>query len=236
MRARSPVAPNSTMASLVPLAVAGHRHVVMSTAWPPNSRRRAAITFIGEVALVLRAEPGVQRRGDDRRGHAEADRLLDRPAALARVLGDRARCRGGRGCGRGHRRGGRAATTARRDPCRHADSAPTVSMPSSLFSSRATPSAKACIIPYSMPLWTIFVKCPAPTGPTWAKPPSGARASKIGWALATSPSVAADHEAVAVVEAPHAAAGAAVDEADAACRRARRPAGSSRCSGCCRRR
>ena len=26
----------------------------------------------------------------------------------------------------------------------------------------ANPSAMACIMPYSMPLWTIFTKCPAP--------------------------------------------------------------------------
>ena len=30
---------------------------------------------------------------------------------------------------------------------------------------RSKPSAKACIRPYSMPLWTIFTKCPAPAGP-----------------------------------------------------------------------
>jgi hypothetical protein len=29
------------------------------------------------------------------------------------------------------------------------------------------PSAIACIMPYSMPLWIIFTKCPAPTGPAW---------------------------------------------------------------------
>ena len=30
------------------------------------------------------------------------------------------------------------------------------------------PSAYACISPYSIPLWTIFTKCPAPDGPTCA--------------------------------------------------------------------
>jgi hypothetical protein len=29
----------------------------------------------------------------------------------------------------------------------------------------AEPSAYAAMIPYSMPLWTIFTKCPAPLGP-----------------------------------------------------------------------
>ena len=44
--------------------------------------------------------------------------------------------------------------------------------------------------PYSMPLWTILVKWPVPTGPTWAKPPSGGRrASNIGWAVATCSAV-----------------------------------------------
>ena len=32
------------------------------------------------------------------------------------------------------------------------------------------PSAIAPIIPYSMPLWTIFTKCPAPLGPQWRYP------------------------------------------------------------------
>ena len=27
------------------------------------------------------------------------------------------------------------------------------------------PSANAAIMPYSIPLWTIFTKCPAPAGP-----------------------------------------------------------------------
>ena len=52
------------------------------------------------------------------------------------------------------------------------------------------PSARAAIIPYSMPLWTIFTKWPAPLGPqcshpSWAVPPSvrpgvGSTASAIG--------------------------------------------------------
>ncbi len=62
--------------------------------------------------------------------------------------------------------------------------------------------------PYSMPLWTIFTKCPAPAGPQWSHPRSavlgspaaarvgvrsaastpGARASKIGASRATASS------------------------------------------------
>ncbi len=40
---------------------------------------------------------------------------------------------------------------------------------------------------YSMPLWTIFAKCPAPTLPACTEPksPSGLRASNIGCTLAT---------------------------------------------------
>ena len=30
-----------------------------------------------------------------------------------------------------------------------------------------SPSASAAIIPYSIPLCTIFTKCPAPAGPQW---------------------------------------------------------------------
>ena len=42
-------------------------------------------------------------------------------------------------------------------------------------------------MPYSMPLWTILAKWPAPTGPACTKPdsPSGLSASKIGCAFAT---------------------------------------------------
>ena len=41
---------------------------------------------------------------------------------------------------------------------------------------------------YSMPLWTILEKWPAPTLPAWTKPnsPSGLSASKAGWTFATS--------------------------------------------------
>ena len=41
---------------------------------------------------------------------------------------------------------------------------------------------------YSMPLWTIFEKCPAPTDPAWTAPksPSGLRASNAGCTLAMS--------------------------------------------------
>ena len=33
--------------------------------------------------------------------------------------------------------------------------------------SRSYASAISCMSAYSMPLWTIFTKCPAPSGPTW---------------------------------------------------------------------
>lgn len=40
---------------------------------------------------------------------------------------------------------------------------------------------------YSMPLWTIFAKWPAPTLPACTEPksPSGLRASNTGWTAAT---------------------------------------------------
>ena len=43
---------------------------------------------------------------------------------------------------------------------------------------------------YSMPLWTILEKCPAPTLPACTQPnsPSGLSASKIGWTVAMSSS------------------------------------------------
>ena len=38
-------------------------------------------------------------------------------------------------------------------------------MPASALSQDVQPSAKAAMMPYSMPLWTIFTKWPAPDGP-----------------------------------------------------------------------
>ena len=60
----------------------------------------------------------------------------------------------------------------------------------SAFSSSSQPSAYACMIAYSMPLWTILEKWPAPTVPAWTEPksPSGLSASKAGCTLATSSS------------------------------------------------
>ena len=55
------------------------------TAWPPNwlAQRRQ---HLARVALLLAAaEAGQQRERDDRRRHVQVDRLLHRPAALARV-------------------------------------------------------------------------------------------------------------------------------------------------------
>jgi len=40
---------------------------------------------VGEVAVAARAKARVQRGGDHRRRHVVGGRILDRPAALARV-------------------------------------------------------------------------------------------------------------------------------------------------------
>ena len=48
------------------------------------------------------------------------------------------------------------------------------------------PSPYAASSPYSIPLWTIFTKCPAPDGPTCAYPSSGASARKAGSTSATA--------------------------------------------------
>ena len=54
-------------------------------AWPPNCSRSAASTCPPKRLVLAAAEAGQQRERDDRRGHVEVDGLLDRPAALARV-------------------------------------------------------------------------------------------------------------------------------------------------------
>ena len=55
------------------------------------------------------------------------------------------------------------------------------------------PSAIDCIIPYSIPLWTIFTKWPAPDGPTCAWPPGSVRSFTNGsiclYASASPPTI-----------------------------------------------
>ena len=59
----------------------------------------------------------------------------------------------------------------------------------------------ACIIPYSMPLWTIFTKWPEPELPTCAQPPLG-QVVEERLDLLHAVGGAADHDAVALLEPP----------------------------------
>ena len=77
------------------------------------------------------------------------------------------------------------------------------------------PSPYACIIPYSMPLWTILMKWPAPLFPKCAQPFGGASVSSTGFTRCTAACLAADHHAVAVLESPHAAGDADVQVVEA---------------------
>src|SRR3972149_4453208 len=74
--------------------------------------------------------------------------------------------------------------------------------------------------PYSMPLWTILTKWPAPEGPQWRYPRSAVpgAASRPGVRrVGALPHglVAADHEAVAALESPDTAARAHVHVVEA---------------------
>ena len=67
-----------------------------------------------------------------------------------------------------------------------------------------------------MPLWTILTKCPDPWPPQYSYPwPGGASVCEERLDDLERRPVAADHEAVADLEAPDAAAGAGVEVADA---------------------
>src|SRR3954466_12126677 len=101
------------------------------------------------------------------------------------------------------------------------------------------PSAYACISPYSIPLWTIFTKWPAPEGPQCSQPCSSGDGSPLRPGVRTAAStpgagaspggerlqhgrepvdglvVTADHQAVTALAAPDAAADADVDVVDA---------------------
>src|SRR5437879_9305942 len=58
----------------------------------------------------------------------------------------------------------------------------------SLACRSSNPSPYACIIPYSIPLWTIFTKCPAPFFPKCAHPFGGASVSSADDPTAELPS------------------------------------------------
>ena len=45
------------------------------------------------------------------------------------------------------------------------------------------------MIPYSIPLWIIFTKCPAPASPKWRQPSGGASTSRIGASCLTDSSL-----------------------------------------------
>ena len=92
--------------------------------------------------------------------------------------------------------------------------------------SSAKPSANDCIIPYSMPLWIILAKWPAPLGPQCSQPrsASGASSRAKGSKHLDRLRRAAEHQAVAVREAVHAARDAGVDVAQALLRQGERAA------------
>ena len=98
------------------------------------------------------------------------------------------------------------------------------------------PSAYACMSPYSIPLWTIFTKWPAPAGrrapAVLGREASRTRARRRCDGLV----LAADHEAVADLEAPDPARDAGVDEADPVLGGDRGARAASRGSSSCRRR
>ena len=198
------------------------------------------------------------------RGHALVDRRQHRPPALAGV-GDPAGevVELGRA---GQRVGdrGRPATSRRREPRRHTSATSAdvdlvlvglgiaqrrglrvderaVAVPASACLMMLSPSAMAAIIPYSIPLWTIFTKWPAPLGPAvqiaLGRGPVGRvrpgvrlgapGAGRDGAEDRVQPRhrlvLAADHQAVAPLEAEDAARGPAVDVVDAARRELLRP-------------
>ena len=74
------------------------------------------------------------------------------------------------------------------------------------------PSPYACISPYSIPLWTIFTKCPAPDGADVRVAVLRREALEDRLQPLHRLVVAADHQAEAVLDAPDTAGDAAIDE------------------------
>ena len=202
--ARSPVTRTNTSAS--DGTALGHPLARFFSSWPPNSLRIAERMLVGEVGLAARLEaartaprsaPAPARPRRSRRGSSSAPRpsptrgprspsrsgdsdiacavrssshdATTLPAAPH--LGDRRDVEvvlvvlAGRAAAWSRRRR-RAAACRRRRAAR-----------------MLRPSAYAAMIPYSMPLWTIFTKWPAPFGPAvqvavlgGGRRPGGARA------------------------------------------------------------
>ena len=130
--------------------------------------------LVAEGVILARAEAREQRLGQHRHRHRRLDRRLDRPAAFAGVGHVAGEAIEGRALGERRRRqieqprrddaaapphlGDRGDVEVVALPLRHA----VLAAPTRI---RSKPSAYACIRPYSMPLWTIFTKWPAPAGP-----------------------------------------------------------------------
>src|SRR6266511_4312177 len=80
--------------------------------------------------------------------------------------------------------------------------------------SRSYASAMSCMSAYSMPLWTIFTKCPAPSGPTWVQHGTPSTLDALDSRVALLG--AARHDARAVERALLAAGDTGADEVQAA--------------------
>ena len=232
--------------------------------------------LVGEVVEAPGGEAGVERGGEDGGGNALVDGGDRGPAAFARVRDPAGEfLELGRGV-RGPRPSGRAARTRPPSPgarlrsppwcrCRTGRTrappgGPSRRLPSALVLPMLAlwrmfrPSANEAIIPYSIPLWTIFTKWPAPLGPQWRKPCSavsgspcapgsgarrprpGAMVAKMGFSRSTTPSsppiMRQKPRSI-----PHTPPdGPAVDVVDAPLARAARPGGCRRGSRNCRRR
>ena len=158
------------------------------SAWPPNSERIAERILSVNSPLPRDSKRSIERRGDHRRRDALC-RSPPAPSSGPRPSPRPARrSRRARASGRGRRRSGRRARSRppspgarprppRRRRCRtgrprgrasgvvSASTSAALSVPASACLMMLRPSAMAAIIPYSMPLWTIFTKWPAPFGP-----------------------------------------------------------------------
>ena len=167
------------------VAAAGVAHFF--SAWPPKAESHRRQHLVLEDVLIARSESLEQCGGEHVRGHALVIRGLQRPASFARVRDAAAeflerRVSGQRGRGQVEQPrtdhaavppdfgdlveieivlivlAALAAASFRRRA--RACDAPTLAC-RRMFS----PSAYAAISPYSMPLWIILTKCPAPAGP-----------------------------------------------------------------------
>src|SRR5256886_7109344 len=154
----------------------------LTTAWPPNcaliiASIRSPNVFSIRLRNRANSDSAITGVGTD---SSIAASTVQRPSPVSSTQPLMLASSGSCAKPRATRSSSQERTTL---PVLHASAIARMSMPGKDFDIFMTwkPSAYACMRPYSMPLWTIFTKCPDPSAPVRTRPPSsGARSFSTG--------------------------------------------------------